>query len=258
MSEKQTQLTEQKQRLNWSLLLGVGFFLFVLIATINLAMNFTDWLVQDKDVQLKHLHVQGEPKFTAQSDIVAAVKQANISTFFDLDVKQMQTQVTALPWVASASVRKQWPDTLQVYVVEHKAVAHWNDSLMINQQGEVFSAPSQPELNTLPRLFGPEGSEQEAWHAFEQFAALFKVNNLRLNSLALSERFAWQLWLDNGIKLNLGREEKAKRVQRFIDIYPHLKKRQDVQVDSVDLRYDTGLAVRFKPLTNTEQQKSKA
>ena len=64
--------------------------------------------------------------------------------------------------------------------------------------------------------------------------------------------------------LNLGREERVKRVQRFMDVYPlikaHLKheskqknnnKKQLKQaVDYIDLRYDTGLAVGWKSLAN--------
>ncbi|MCG7543763.1 cell division protein FtsQ/DivIB [Pseudoalteromonas sp. MM17-2] len=259
MSELREKLTNLKERTNWSLLFGVSFFLLVLFVVIKLTFNFSDWLVQDKDARLKQLQVLGEPHYTEERDIITAIKQADLDSFFELDVKHVQQLVTELPWVASASVRKQWPDTLQVYVVEHHPVAYWNDDMLLNTKGQVFSAPTNKVNTQLPSLFGPEGSEGEAWQTFVRFKELFAVNGLNLTSLALSERFAWQLWLDNGIRLNLGREEKAKRVQRFIDVYPHLKKRQDVRVDVVDLRYDTGLAVQFKPLDITEEeQKSKA
>ncbi|MFY8273943.1 cell division protein FtsQ/DivIB [Pseudoalteromonas sp. SSDWG2] len=248
-------LSDIKQRANWSLLFGMSFFLVVLVLIIKLTFNFSDWLVRDKDAQLRQLQVLGQPKYTEEADIISAIKKAKLDSFFDLDVKQVQTLVTDLPWVASASVRKQWPDTLQVYVVEHDVVAFWNDDQLLNAKGEVFSAPQHKLSKDLPALFGPEGSEIEAWQTFSRFHELFAVNGLTLSSLALSERFAWQLWLDNGIRLNLGRDDKAQRVQRFIDVYPHLKKRQDVQVDVVDLRYDTGLAVQFKPLAVTEEEK---
>ena len=64
--------------------------------------------------------------------------------------------------------------------------------------------------------------------------------------------------------LNLGREERVKRVQRFMDVYPliktHLedqfkkqnnhKKQLKQAVDYIDLRYDTGLAVGWKSVAN--------
>ncbi len=51
--------------------------------------------------------------------------------------------------------------------------------------------------------------------------------------------------LGNGIMLELGREDKMARIQRFINVYPELVK-QEKSVARVDLRYDTGLAVGWE------------
>ncbi|WP_404342533.1 cell division protein FtsQ/DivIB [Pseudoalteromonas mariniglutinosa] len=254
--EKAQQL---KQQLNWSLIFGVSFFLLVVVGLIRITSGISQWLVDTKDAQIKHLTVLGKPQYTDERAIITAIKKADLSSFFELDVKHVQRLVQDLPWVATVSVRKQWPDTIQVYVVEHQAVAHWNSDLLLNQDGEAFQARSDKLSEQLPKLFGPEGSESEAWTAFIQFQGMFAVNNLQLTSLALSERFSWQLWLDNGIRLKLGRKEKAQRVQRFIDVYPRMEQRADAQIDVVDLRYDTGLAVSWKPLQEEQlQNKSKA
>ncbi|WP_372761293.1 cell division protein FtsQ/DivIB [Pseudoalteromonas sp.] len=248
-----------KQQLNWSLIFGVSFFLAVVIGLVQITSGVSNWLVENEDAQIKHLTVLGQPKYTEETAIIKAIKHADLSSFFKLNVKHVQQLVQDLPWVESVSVRKQWPDTLQVYVVEHHAVAHWNSDLLLNQNGEAFEAKSNKLSNDLPQLYGPEGSEREAWIAFQQFHEMLKVNNLTLKSLALSERFSWQLWLDNGVRLNLGRKDKAKRVQRFIDVYTRMKKRDDAQIDAIDLRYDTGLAISYKPLQDEQlQNKSKA
>lgn len=242
--EKAQQL---KQQLNWSLIFSVVFFLAVVFGLIKITRDVSGWLVENKDAQIKQLTVLGEPQYTNEAAIISAIKKADLSSFFKLNVKQVQNLVQALPWVASVSVRKQWPDTLQVYVIEHRAVAHWNGDLLINQSGDTFEAKSDKLSASLPQLFGPEGSEKEAWIAFKQLDEMLKVNAFTLSSLALSERFSWQLWLDNGVRLDLGRKDKAKRVQRFIDVYTQIEKRADAHIDVIDLRYDTGLAVSYKP-----------
>ncbi|MCO7188708.1 MULTISPECIES: cell division protein FtsQ/DivIB [unclassified Pseudoalteromonas] len=248
-----------KHSVNWSLFFGVGFFLIVLLGLMQTGLWARDWLTQHRDTQIKTLTVLGQPYYTAENDIVAAIRKADLSSFFELDVKAVHDQVQALPWVATVSVRKQWPDALQVYVVEHKPVAYWNSDLLLNSAGGVFQANSTRLSKTLPELYGPEGSEVEAWQTFVQLKEMLAVNQFNLVSLALSERFAWQLWLDNGIRLNLGREDKAQRVQRFIDVYPRLEKPEGAQVDAIDLRYDTGLAVSWKFSQNEDNKdKSKA
>jgi len=42
-------------------------------------------------------------------------------------------------------------------------------------------------------------------------------------------------------------------------VYPRMEQRADAQIDVVDLRYDTGLAVSWKPLQEEQlENKSKA
>ncbi len=243
---------------NWSLSFGVAFFTLTLLLIWFSISATQKWLATEENSRITRLIVQGKPQFTAKSEIIDAIKQAQLSSFFDLDVNQVQDLVTALPWVAQVSVRKQWPDTVKVYVTEHQAVAIWNHDLLINEQGGVFHAPVTKYQAHLPKLYGPEGSETEAWQTFVKFDELFQLHQMRLSSLSLSERFSWQLWLDNGIKLHLGRNEKAQRVQRFIDLYPQIKNSSDKEVESIDLRYDTGLAVSWKQSAeNKKEEKSK-
>ena len=116
---------------------------------------------------------------------------------------------------------------------------------MLNQHGDVFQANSTALTDQLPKLYGPEGSEQEVWRVFLQLHAMLRLHEFNVISLALSERFAWQLWLDNGVQLNLGREQKAKRIQRFIDVYPKIYRPDNAKISKIDLRYDTGLAVSW-------------
>ena len=82
--EKAQQL---KQRLNWSLIFGVSFFLIVIFSLIKITTGVSDWLVENKDAQIKHLAVQGEPKYTDEKAIISAIKKADLSSFFELDVQ---------------------------------------------------------------------------------------------------------------------------------------------------------------------------
>ncbi|WP_440054214.1 cell division protein FtsQ/DivIB [Pseudoalteromonas sp. T1lg65] len=253
-----SKLKQFNAALNWSLISGLGFFLLVVVSLVKGTYWVSDWLTEHHDAQIKTLKVLGKPYYTNEQQIVDAIKKADLTSFFELEVDEVHKAVKELPWIASVSVRKQWPDTLQVYVVEHQPVAHWNSDLLLNAQGEVFQARSNKVPAGLPELYGPEGSEQEAWQVFLQFHDLLEVNQFKLVSLALSERFAWQLWLDNDIQLNLGREDKAKRVQRFIDVYPRMERPEGKVIDVIDLRYDTGLAVSWKAAASEQQQNNKS
>ena len=58
---------------------------------------------------------------------------------------------------------------------------------------------------------------------YKDLNALLDYKALKIDELVLSERFSWQLTLDDGVTLNLGREERVERIQRFMDVYPIIK-----------------------------------
>ena len=60
----------------------------------------------------------------------------------------------------------------------------------------------------------------------------------------LTARHAWELTLEGGVQLFLGRSDEMARLQRFIDVFPEIQPRELIAY--VDLRYDTGLAVGWK------------
>jgi cell division protein FtsQ len=64
----------------------------------------------------------------------------------------------------------------------------------------------------------------------------------------LSMRQAWQVKLDNGLMLVLGRDETAHpvsdRLQRFVAAYPELEQKLQFRPDMIDMRYPNGFAVR--------------
>jgi cell division protein FtsQ len=192
--------------------------------------------------------IAGEMPFTIRADIETAIDEINLGNFFNVDVNDIQEKVAGLPWVYSVSVRKKWPNELKIYVVDQTPIALWNGDFLINEYGKAFQADTQRLTHALPAFFGPEGSENIALDNFIDLSKLLRFSDLSIDELVLSERHSWQLTLNDGVMLNLGRENKIERVQRFMDVYPQIikTKKENQQVDYVDLRYDTGLAVGWK------------
>ena len=226
------------------MVIGMAFLLTLLVLLVMGAFKLIAWLDDEQQVPVQQIVISGTRLFIDDKQIESLVRESQPGSFFKLDVNQTHHDVQAMPWVYRASVRKRWPNGLEIYVVEQVPVARWNDDSLLNQHGEVFdgvAVANQAKLN-LPSLFGPGGSEQTALQGYRDMQSLLDVADLHISELFLSERFAWNLHLDNGIKLNLGRSEFIDRLQRFVDVFP-LISTQDKAVDYVDLRYDTGLAV---------------
>ena len=259
MKNKQA-ISVDQQALSFGL--GLAFFLCVLIGLISIAWWLTNRLIDQESLPVNSIVITGEMPYTKRDDVLAAMNNINLGNFFQVDVNEIQSQVSALPWVYSVAVRKHWPNEVKIYIVDQTPVALWNGDFLLNQFGKAFQADIEQLTHALPQFFGPEGSELLALENFLNLNDLLEYRNLAIDELVLSERYSWQLTLNDGVMLNLGREERVKRVQRFMDIYPLIKthlKQQDKQknnrekqlkqaVDYIDLRYDTGLAVGWKSL----------
>lgn len=245
--------------------IGFPIFVLVVISLIYASVFAYQWLQDEQRLPVQEIVFSGELIMLNEDDLKAIVRQRAKGSFFALDVDHVHRLMEDQPWVFVASVRKRWPSKLYIHIIEQKAVATWNDDLLLNRYGDTFegqlstqiqdNTPQQNILAKLPQLFGPGGSEKTALTGYTHMQTLLNASGQRIAQLSLSERFAWQAKLGNQIMLKLGRQEYINRLQRYIDVYPLLAKEQKA-VSYVDLRYDTGLAVGWGNIIDNSNEKA--
>lgn len=192
-------------------------------------------------MELKHVN-----KLTLRAGVVGRIK----GNFFTANLEQVRTAFESVPWVRKATVRREWPDQLIVEIEEHEPLGTWGeDGRLLSVKGDVFTAnlAEADEDHALPELDGPEGSEKEVLARFAELRAWFAPLRLAPEKLSLSSRYAWTVKLDNGMKVALGREQDRTtlktRVDRLVNIYPQLATLLPGGIDSIDMRYQNGLAL---------------
>lgn len=170
--------------------------------------------------------------------------------FFTANLDSVRRAFEMVPWVRKASVRREWPDRLIVTLEEHVPLGTWGDEgQILSVQGEVFTAnlAEVEEESKLLEFSGPPGSEKDVLAHYQLFSEWFRKIDLTPRSVDYSKRYAWQVKLDNGLVVQLGREENSKvlqeRLNRLVEVYPELTSRLGGKIDSVDLRYPNGLAI---------------
>lgn len=170
--------------------------------------------------------------------------------FFSVNLDALRLSLEKLPWVRHAEVRRQWPSRIELSIEEHLPVARWGEgsAQLVNSFGEVFTASLSRDLH-LPLLTGPADSSGEVLRRYEEFAQTLKPTGRHPELVALSPRLAWLLKLDDGMQIELGREQaKAPigvRLQRFVAYYPTLSDARRPRPAAVDMRYPNGFALRF-------------
>ena len=210
---------------------------------------------------LREVQVTHELREVQRSELEESLSELLRGNFFTVDIETVRQSLEGLPWVRRAEIWRKWPSRIEVRIEEHQAVAHWGDGQgqLVNTYGEVFPASLLRE-QSLPRLSGPTGSSSEVLRRYEEFAQLMKPVGLLPAQLALSPRLAWLVKLEDGMWIELGREQpKAPirmRLQRFVDYYPTLSDARGVRPTAVDMRYPNGFALRF-PASAVQEVKGK-
>ena len=266
---RQEEEETSSRRSNGGRLAGIIFLSAVLFTVFIGGWIVVGWMEDAQRLPLSKLVVTGERHYTRNDDIRQSILALGPpGTFMTQDVNIIQQQIERLPWIKQASVRKQWPDELKIHLVEYVPIARWNDQHMIDAQGNSFSVPAERSAKqTLPMLSGPEGSEGEVLQGYRAMGDVLAKDKFTLKEAAMTARRSWQLTLNNGIKLNLGRGDTMKRLSRFVELYPVLQQQEQAdnkRISYVDLRYDSGAAVGWQPAPveepnpNQQQNQSQA
>lgn len=216
----------------------IATFLFG-ISLALLAYGGLSYALQLSAFKLRTVQLTNAPQQVDLIQLNQVAKRAVNGSFFTVDLEQTRRAFEQLPWVRKVSVRRHFPWGLEVTLEEQVPMARWNSVALVNTYGEVFEGQSKLPL---PDFNGqPDTSAQvaEMYAAFSQQLGALQQSIAQIN---LSPRFAWQLRLDNGMLLELGREQVQQRLARFVAVYPYSLAAMAGTVNHVDLRYRNGFA----------------
>jgi cell division protein FtsQ len=178
--------------------------------------------------------------------------------FFTVDLGRAQAAFETVPWVRKAVVQREFPNRLKVVLQEHQAIALWGqegDARLVNSYGEVFEAnPGDVESEDLPLLSGPQGQAGLVLQGYSLLAPVFEKMDARLEQLELTGRGSWRARLDDGAVLELGHGSLAElhsRAQRFVATLTQVASRFGRHLESADLRYGNGYAIKLRGVTTT-------
>jgi cell division protein FtsQ len=226
-------------------LLNMAAGVLVGIATLAFGVATVMLLGRSQVFPLRHVEVRTVVHRTSRAEIEAALRGSLTGNFFSVSPAELRSALERLPWIRGASVRRIWPDTLEVELEEHVAFARWGGDALVNTYGEKFSGKG---AEALPLFIGPEGTEAEVTRRYARFSQTVAALGSPLERVVLTARFAWQLRLGDGLNIMLGRDGDAAeaRLKRFVEVYaPNLQGRKQ---EYVDLRYPNGFALRVADL----------
>ncbi len=250
--------------------------LLLLISSIMFAF---DQLFSPDSFQVEELRISADFEQLQPQQIREQVLPLIKNNYFAVDLKQVEQVVENIPWVDQVSVRRQWPRSIHIRLSEQKAIAQWGQDAYLNSRAKPFVVDKKI-AGDLPYLDGPQGTEKDLLEQFYDWKKRFAEKQLVLTHLTMTPRYSyeaqvlipreqqkqlteqalmelfkekeqpvpvldWRQIAPFALTLNLGKQAVEQRVDRFIAAFPRAFDQQLLKVDSVDLRYPNGFAVRW-------------
>lgn len=228
------------------------------IAAVLLLIGVLHYVLRLPVFALRTVQLDVAPQRVSAAEVASVVRNELRGNFFTIDLEQTRRDFEKLPWVRKVDVRRHFPWQIDVKLEEHVALARWNGSQLVDTHGEVFDAACGGVVSkaagthriptcgaagqTLPTLNGPDGSAADVAQRYSRFTQMLLPLGQQIAQLSLSPRGAWQLWLRNGLKVELGREQIEQRLARFVTVYPYSLGTMQKPARYVDLRYRNGFA----------------
>jgi cell division protein FtsQ len=189
----------------------------------------------------KHVNVEGAERLT-EEEILEAAGLAVDQNVFDLAPEDAQARLVAHPWIADATVRRKLPDTFEVTIREHEAVAvlalteggDEGDSLyLVAEDASVFKRVTEDDPLDLPVVTGVDRtrfSRDRSWRSSLLVEIVALLHDYRgaglwrrepIAELHLEEDDSLSMYIgDDAARIALGHgpfRGKLRRLRRVLD-----------------------------------------
>ena len=148
--------------------------------------------------------------------------------------------------VERVEVRKRWPDTIEMRVLEQQPFARWGGKRLVGRSGQLFDAPGTETIQGLPQLSGPDAALADVVDFYQKTLNTLSGTGLALSGVSLSARGSWTISLVDGSEILLGQRNIDEHLKRFLDVFPRLAAGRGTNAFArADLRYANGFAIRW-------------
>lgn len=202
------------------------------------------------------VHVAGNHE-TSEIDILDQLEFDGWTSLVGFNVDSARERIASLPWIEKASVRKIYPSTVEVNVIEREPFAIWQHGTtltVVKRSGEQITEYTGRAKAKLPLIVG-EGAPEHAAEFVSMVAADFPdIANRVRGYVRIGDR-RWNLYLDNNVVVKLPEYDTKDALAKI----SQMESESGVlgrDILSVDLRLADRVVVQLTPEAADARQKA--
>lgn len=202
-----------------------------------------------ESLTIKTVHINGERQYENSNAVTKIIGAYTNDDFFNLKIEAMRDHLMEVSWVKSVSLRKEWPDRLVVNIQEHHPFAHWQDEhqrdWLLSKRGVKFESEfALPQ--GMPVLSGQNVDIEKVMRQYKHVSLTLLDKKLNVKKMNLNTRHEWLITLSNGVQVKYLDDDSDMAIERMLLALSILTTLQLEQVDTIDLRYEHGFAIRWR------------
>jgi cell division protein FtsQ len=213
---------------------------------VVLVLGVLAWAHFDLAVRLpvEHIEVVGGTRHV-DIEAVQALVGSHAPGFFGADLDRLREALEARPWVAAVRLRRRWPDTLVMRIIEPVPVARWGENQLVDRHGQLFGPVAPDGWEDLPALRGKDGRQVELMKRYLEVSARLADAGFEVVGLEEGARHDWTIHLADQVQVLMGRNADLARLGRLVRAAPAIREQRDAPLARIDMRYPHGLAVAW-------------
>jgi cell division protein FtsQ len=208
----------------------VASFAVLVLILINSAVgskaydNINSFFVEAaySSMKLEQVHFAGHQRTQAR-ELEAVLNISQGTPMLLLDLKEIKTQIENLPWVKTAAVNRQFPDSIFINIVERVPFALWQmdgEVWLIDEAGYKISQDNMDLFANMPFLVGAGAPEN-----YQEIAKILTqdpILSTNIDTLIRVGDRRWDVMFGTGTRLRLpeGSENYSTKVAwlRFLEM----------------------------------------
>ena len=212
-------------------------FLLLLISSIAmfLVFNFNPKLLNNF-FKIKDIKIIGTEKTNPYE--LKRILSPSLSNLITFDKDSAKSLLEEVGWVKRASIKKIYPNTLSINIIESEPFAIFyqdQDILLIDIDGQIISP--NPDINKFENLMSVRGenAENKLSEIIKEISISFPGVRNKINSLEFVDKRRWNLFLSDNLLVKLPDTEISQSLKNLKQLFDD-NQILDSNIIEVDLR----------------------
>ena len=242
---------------------GAGVFLFGVITVRSSAPSSTLATLRERvgsvtavaGLRVNDVVIQGRAN-TPEPLLRAALGVNKGDPILGFSVEQARERIESLSWVEQATIERQLPGTVVVYLKERRPFAIWQNQgkfVLIDRTGQVVTNENVADFRQLPLVVGP-GAPDGAADLIDALNNHPHIKERMVAAVRVGER-RWNLQMRNGPDVLLPEGHEAVALDRLAQL-EDAHKLFERPLQRIDLRLPNMLVLHAAPATGSGPDKT--